>query len=40
MMIKTQFLPENRLEPLLDECDQLCRIISASIHTARQTRPN
>lgn len=35
---------ENRLidflDALLDECDQLCRIIRASIQTARQARPD
>jgi four helix bundle protein len=40
IMIRAGFLPENRLEALLDECDQLCRIISASIQTARQATHN
>jgi four helix bundle protein len=35
MVIRAEMLPENRLELLLDECDQLCRIVSASIHTAK-----
>jgi four helix bundle protein len=34
--IRADLVPEKRLEPLLDECDQLCRIISTSIYTARQ----
>lgn len=37
MMIRAKYLPEKRLELILDECDQLCRIISASINTARRT---
>ncbi len=37
IIIRTEMLPEKRLDNLLDECDQLCRIISASIHTARQS---
>ena len=40
IMIRAEFIPEKRLDSLLDECDQLCRIISASIQTARQTKPN
>ena len=37
MTIRAELLPGNRLGELLDECDQLCRIISASIQTTRQT---
>lgn len=33
--IRVNWLPEHRLDDLLDECDQLCRIMSRSIHTAR-----
>lgn len=40
MMIRAELIPEKRIEPLLDECDQLCRIISASIHTAKHSKPN
>ena len=40
IMIRAGFLPKNRLEALLDECDQLCRIKSASIQTARQAMPS
>jgi four helix bundle protein len=40
IMIRAEFLSEKRLEALLDECDQLCRIISASIHTTKKTTPN
>jgi four helix bundle protein len=35
--MRTEMLPEKRLDNLLDECDQLCRIISASIQTAKQS---
>ncbi|GAB4423341.1 MAG: four helix bundle protein [Anaerolineae bacterium] len=40
IIIRTEMLPENRLDDLLNECDQLCRIISASIHTAKQATTN
>lgn len=33
---QAEMLAGNRLEGVLDECDQLCRIISASIQTARR----
>ena len=36
IIIRANLLPENRLNTLLDECEQLCRILSTSIHTARQ----
>lgn len=35
MIIRCGMLPKERLNPLLDECDQLCRIIGASIQTSR-----
>lgn len=40
IMIRAAFMPGKRLDALLDECDQLCRIISASIQTARQAMPD
>jgi four helix bundle protein len=40
IIIRAEFLPEERLEPLLDECNQLCRIISASIQTASEKQKN
>lgn len=40
ILIRAELIPEHRLEPLLDECDQLCRIISASIQTASQQQKN
>ena len=33
--IRAEMLPEERLHDLLDECDQLCRIMSQSIQTAK-----
>ena len=35
IIIKSNMLPEVRLEELLDECKQLCKIISSSIQTAK-----
>lgn len=35
MIVEADFLPKERLDQLLDECDQLCRILSSSIHTAK-----
>ncbi len=37
MIIRAELLPRKRLADLLDECDQLCRIISASIQTSRKS---
>jgi four helix bundle protein len=34
--IKSVLLPEKRLAPLLDECEQLCRIIAQSIITTKK----
>jgi four helix bundle protein len=36
IIIRGELLPQERLDGVLNECDQLCRIISSSIHTARQ----
>jgi four helix bundle protein len=30
-----QLLPESRIQPLRDECDQLCRILGKSVATAK-----
>ena len=35
IIIRSKLLPKRRLLPLLDECEQLCRIISSSIQTTR-----
>lgn len=40
IVIRAELLPGKQLESLLDECDQLCRIVSASIKTARQSIPD
>jgi four helix bundle protein len=40
IMVRADFVKGKRLELLLDECDQLCRIISASIQTAREKAPS
>ena len=40
IIAQTEMLPARLLDDLLDECDQLCRIISASIQTARKSTPN
>lgn len=37
IIIASEMLPASRLEDLLDECDQLQRILSSSIKTARQS---
>ncbi len=38
LIIKTDMLPEQRLGELLDECDQLCKIIAHSIVTAKENK--
>ena len=40
IIIRTEILPEKGLDALLDECDQLCRIISAGIQTTKQSTTN
>ena len=40
ILIRTNILSARLLADLLDECDQLCRIISASIQTARKSAVN
>ncbi|MDX1520707.1 MAG: four helix bundle protein [Anaerolineae bacterium] len=37
IIIRAEMLSGERLHPLLDECDQLCRIISTSIQTAKKS---
>jgi four helix bundle protein len=47
-IVKAELLPAAKIEPLIDECDQLCRIVGKSIATAkanarplnRRTNPN
>lgn len=38
LIIKAELLPEVRMSDLLDECDQLCRILGQSIVTAKRNR--
>lgn len=42
IIIKSELIPEQRLEMLCDECDQLCRVIAKSLVTAKsnQSLPN
>lgn len=37
IIIAGDLLPDNKVDPLLDECQQLQRIIKAGIKTARET---
>lgn len=39
IVIASDMLSKSKLESLLDECDQLQRILSASIKTARESTP-
>jgi len=41
LIVKSELIPEQRLELLRDECDQLCKIIAKSLVTAKsnQIRP-
>ncbi len=34
IIYRSNLLPEERLSSIMDECDQLCRILNASIQTA------
>lgn len=36
MIILAEMMPQTRIGDLLDECEQLCKILSASIHTSRK----
>jgi four helix bundle protein len=38
LIIKTKLLPEPKLNDLLDECSQLCKIIGQSLVTAKENR--
>ncbi len=38
MIVKSDLIPEQRLEQLRDECDQLCRIIAKSLVTAKSNQ--
>ena len=38
MIVKSGLLPNNRISPLLDECEQLVKIIAKSIVTAKSNQ--
>lgn len=38
IIIRSDMLPESRLQNLAQECDELCKIINASVKTARTKR--
>lgn len=38
LIARSKLLAESRLEPLLKECDELCRILATSIITAKRNR--
>jgi four helix bundle protein len=38
LISRTEMLPSNRIEPVLDECQQLCAIVAKSILTAKRRR--
>ena len=39
-IVKTELLPSPKMHTLLDEAEQLCRILGKSIITAKSSRPN
>ena len=39
LIVKAGLLPDHRLADLLDECDQLVRILASSIVTAKRNHP-
>ncbi len=39
LIIKANLLPNQRMTALLDECEQLCKIIGSSLITAKKNRP-
>ena len=39
LIVKSELVPEKRLELLRDEYDQLCKIIAKSLVTAKSTQP-
>jgi four helix bundle protein len=38
LIIKAKLLANSRIAPLLDECQQLCKIIGSSLITAKKNR--
>jgi four helix bundle protein len=39
LIVKSELIPEQRLELLRDECDQLCKITAKSLVTAKSNQP-
>jgi hypothetical protein len=39
LIVKTKLLPDRRLSDLVDDCDQLMRILASSIVTAKRNIP-
>lgn len=39
LIVKSELVPEKRLELLRDECDPLCKILAKSLVTAKSTQP-
>ena len=37
---RSNMTPASKLQPIIAECDELCRIVSSSIHTATTNTPN
>lgn len=40
LIVKSELIPEQRLEQLQNECDQLCKIIAKSLVTAKSNSSN
>ena len=40
IIVQSELLAESRLTDLLSECDQMCRILNSSIHTAQSNAPD
>lgn len=38
LIVKAKLLPSDRMSPLLNECEQLCKIIASSLITAKKNR--
>lgn len=38
MIVRAELLTEQRLEQLLDEADQLCKIVAQSVNTAKDNQ--
>ncbi len=40
IIIRSQMIPSNEFSELQNECDELCRIINASVNTAKKRKMN